>query len=1299
MNLPSASAPIFIEVPGFDSGRESRLLLLRDDRVIAALELTAVHRASATPQGGFVAPARSGNGKWGYIDENARWLVEPTLDDARTFTEDGIARFQRDGLWGYLNLAGEIIIAPTYKDCRAFRCGLAPVLVGKNKWTYINTRGETVFERSFSTAMTFEEHGLAVASASPREKFGYISTSGEWAVAPQFSKAKSFGKAGVAPVSLDGHSYGLIDRNGNWVLKPRYPSIEEFNADGLAYFDEEDSWTKGHGYLNANGDVVVKGDRHLSDVMRCGIASADYNGSRYLTKNNKSLIDQYLSFGSHFNAHGFAVVRTSPRRQSASNPAQQDKPSWHILRDDGSLESLPNEVLEPLTDSDGWLVYARSETPFAPFLTRDKNMVYLDRDARIVFRIRYEQRDGATAAQLYDTAGQSLWHSAAGHIFQAPTAFFEQTIDAHLDQLRNVNQVVAFARTMLSDTENKLHRFASGESLVDTEIDDADESEEDEPRDDADCVVTKKRLVRAYVDESHNGYYDFLSGVLSDVVDEAGEQIKRLLVDEFGEADHDPEFERHVHDGHTFAWRMKLVRPVSGASSALEESRDLWLAFFPLSDSGDGDAWHELWMICAPSIDAMHVARRARTGTGTSTTEHPSVALNVSTVRGDVEAPPLPTTYDEWLIAVRDNDWNIAGVPRAMLDEPMIDAAIEADVRALRHLPGELQTEARLAALIRKDVATAREIPVKCMTQAGLALARSLYEDENEWKWYDERRSRRPKKWDKNSLYDIWGALLNENDCVLAMKGGESLNNVPHWLRSERVENTALSVDMYNISYIDKEKITPALAVRAVQHDYGQLIARIPASLVTAELCLTSARVNGLSLEHIPKSFRTHEVCIAAMKDDPRCFPFVPLASAIDVCTALIEKKRANDNLEPTAATRWHSYRAWAHLWRGEYEQAIADATLALNYADYYAAHAHYIRASAYRALGRRAESAMDAASVLTVVGDDDHYQAEFDEKEDTSWLREFADSAKKAIDNADDATLLDELKQHPLALENVPRERITREMIDVAVANDPDAVQFVPRRLMTPELYALAVKERYKRFSSIPASMLSEASCIEEVRNSGYSLPRIPMQWRTVRVCAQAVHDRESAIEDVPEAIRDEVLRFVKQMPRDDEAEEGDDDQAASASSAKRDWLAKKLVEQIGGEDTKLKRAKFTGLAMLLGMGAKDDTPPTLRWPLSWLEQRAFAAMMINASFALTALICHLVVTIHAWRMEGVWVGLATAVFMGLSEIYWVWRFFTNDPLNWALAINALVVIAYCFVYRWIHKKVVTAIAAKSNE
>jgi hypothetical protein len=184
------------------------------------------------------------------------------------------------------------------------------------------------------------------------------------------------------------------------------------------------------------------------------------------------------------------------------------------------------------------------------------------------------------------------------------------------------------------------------------------------------------------------------------------------------------------------------------------------------------------------------------------------------------------------------------------------------------------------------------------------------------------------------------------------------------------------------------------------------------------------------------------------------------------------------------------------------------------------------VLASAYRALGRTTEAALEASTVLSTG---DAFTVAFDEAEDTSWLKTLA---KGQFDDVDDAALMERIQSHPWALADIPRARVTHEMVAVALAADPGTIELVPKRLMTAERYVIALRQRAKKFGNIPAAMLSEETCIEYVHHNGFDLNKVPVEWRTVQVCAHALKYTRHALSDVPEPIREAALEAMAGLP-----------------------------------------------------------------------------------------------------------------------------------------------------------------------
>ncbi len=59
--------------------------------------------------------AYSKNGKWGFINDSDKTIVEPTYDMVTEFNQYGYAGIKKDNKWGVVNKQGEIVLEPSYK--------------------------------------------------------------------------------------------------------------------------------------------------------------------------------------------------------------------------------------------------------------------------------------------------------------------------------------------------------------------------------------------------------------------------------------------------------------------------------------------------------------------------------------------------------------------------------------------------------------------------------------------------------------------------------------------------------------------------------------------------------------------------------------------------------------------------------------------------------------------------------------------------------------------------------------------------------------------------------------------------------------------------------------------------------------------------------------------------------------------------------------------------------------------------------------------------------------------------------
>ena len=250
---------------------------------------------------------------------------------------------------------------------------------------------------------------------------------------------------------MDGETWGLIDAEGVWVLRPCYPSIEAFNSEGLAYYDEPDSWNNGHGYLNTRGKVVVKGGRHLSRHMACGLVADSDDGTRFVDAHGKLLQGPALGYASDFRAETeCAVARLATDRRAHPQQPEPATSPWGLLHTNGHWVPAAPGLLEPLTDGDGWIPNTLPDTPLVPFLTTDGHLAWMDKEGQVVWRAKYE----AGQVSLRDTQGHTLWCSGPLPNLQhcsAPRPFFHRSANDHLEQIDCVDDVARYAQALATD--------------------------------------------------------------------------------------------------------------------------------------------------------------------------------------------------------------------------------------------------------------------------------------------------------------------------------------------------------------------------------------------------------------------------------------------------------------------------------------------------------------------------------------------------------------------------------------------------------------------------------------------------------------------------------------------------------------------------------------------------------------------------------------------------------------------------------------------------------------------------------
>jgi hypothetical protein len=168
-----------------------------------------------------LAPVRTADKKFGYIDGSGKIVVKPQFESVGYFV-DGLAWAKTgDDKVGFINKTGEWVIKPQYSVGKEFdpSTGLARIKNG-DAWGYVNKEGELL---SIKDTDTWGDFSDGLAEGKKNGKVGFYNSKGEWTIQPQFEGTRSF-KNGYA-AAKKGDKWGMIDKTGSWVIEPTFDRI------------------------------------------------------------------------------------------------------------------------------------------------------------------------------------------------------------------------------------------------------------------------------------------------------------------------------------------------------------------------------------------------------------------------------------------------------------------------------------------------------------------------------------------------------------------------------------------------------------------------------------------------------------------------------------------------------------------------------------------------------------------------------------------------------------------------------------------------------------------------------------------------------------------------------------------------------------------------------------------------------------------------------------------------------------------------------------------------------------------
>jgi tetratricopeptide (TPR) repeat protein len=113
--------------------------------------------------------AKTSDETYGLYDEKWNLKAEIECSDTDIDTSDGLIAICQNGKWGYANTSGEMVIEPTYDEAKSFSNGVAAVRAG-DLWGFINKENQLVIDYQFTDVGYMDANGICpVRTDEPNE--------------------------------------------------------------------------------------------------------------------------------------------------------------------------------------------------------------------------------------------------------------------------------------------------------------------------------------------------------------------------------------------------------------------------------------------------------------------------------------------------------------------------------------------------------------------------------------------------------------------------------------------------------------------------------------------------------------------------------------------------------------------------------------------------------------------------------------------------------------------------------------------------------------------------------------------------------------------------------------------------------------------------------------------------------------------------------------------------------------------------------------------------------------------------
>lgn len=161
-------------------------------------------------------PVMDENKKWGIIDRNGRYIINPQFDEIILDGENYL--FRKGRQYGWCDKEGHYLINPQFNAAHPFQgTDLAAVQDKDGDWGFIDKKGLWAIAAQFRKADSFLPCGIAPACEENSREWGVVDKKGKWVVNPQFRGLYGFGADDQLLAQNQSGEFAIVDANGKYL--------------------------------------------------------------------------------------------------------------------------------------------------------------------------------------------------------------------------------------------------------------------------------------------------------------------------------------------------------------------------------------------------------------------------------------------------------------------------------------------------------------------------------------------------------------------------------------------------------------------------------------------------------------------------------------------------------------------------------------------------------------------------------------------------------------------------------------------------------------------------------------------------------------------------------------------------------------------------------------------------------------------------------------------------------------------------------------------------------------------------